>query len=286
MEVYGPGARAYFKACADPGRHEAALVPKLAEAFPELVPAPLAFSERKGWLLLPDCGSILNGQSGDPDAWNAWLEVLSRYASLQVWAATRREDWVRMHMPDRRPEYLPEMLRALLVDDSSICLGRPDGLTKLEQREMLGLVPDFEEACRELTGGPILPSLDHGDLHKNNLLALDNGYRLVDWGDSCLAHPFSSLATTLDGLGGGLLDADGWSRGTALRRTYLDAWSDAAAQDVLERTFKTALWVGHIGRVLNFQHMLAPANDHFRQRFLPLIPKWLRQWRDRREFLF
>ena len=46
-------------------------------------------------------------------------------------------------------------------------------------------------------------SLDHGDLHGNNVLVAsgDGPIRLFDWGDAVVAHPFATLTTTLGSIG-------------------------------------------------------------------------------------
>ncbi len=282
LKVRAAGRTAFFKACAEQGRHEAALLPLLAAAFPDLVPAPLALDPEKAWLLLPDCGMRLKNLGGGVSRSQVWLSVLPRYAELQRWASERLDEWRRLGMPDRRPEKLTHKLRALLADDEAVLAGLPDGLSDQERSSMLSAVPGFEQACRRLEAGPVPPSLDHGDLHNSNLLAQDGHFRLVDWGDANLAHPFCSLLVTFDVLDALPNQSQGRQRAGALRDAYLDRWSAFADRPTLEDLFRTALWVGHICRALDFQHMLAPAEAGFRRKFLPYIARWLRGWYENR----
>src|SRR5437763_14987983 len=64
------------------------------------------------------------------------------------------------------------------------------------RRELDRAVPDFSRVCDELTSTTPASSLDHGDLHAGNVLVDGDRRRLIDWGDSCVTHPFSSLFVT------------------------------------------------------------------------------------------
>jgi hypothetical protein len=278
IKVRSPGKSFFFKACAEPGRHEAALLPRLAETFPDLVPAPLAVDEALAWLLLPDCGRRLKNLHKEPQRHAVWLDMLPRYAEIQRWASGRLDEWAAMGMPDRRPGRLPGALQALLADDDAICLGQPHGLSADMRRSLLAALPDLAAACRMLADGPVPASLDHGDLHNSNLLVQQGQYRLLDWGDANLAHPFCSLLVTLDALGADLKSPGARQQVAALRDAYLGAWSAFTDWKTLEKLFDAALWVGHICRALDFQHMLTLADEDFLRKFRPHIALWLRKW--------
>ncbi len=261
-----PGAegRVYFKATAPGGRHEPALVAALAEAFGDLVPAPLAIDSARGWMLLPDCGRKLREVRDEAGAVAAWLEVLPRYAELQRASSRDEARWLRLGVPDRSPGRLPGLLAEILEGP----VPAQAGLSARECSELRALIPELGDACRRLADIP--STLDHGDLHDGNLLILDGARWLVDWADACVSHPFGSLLVT--------------SRSVApeyaekLRDAYLEPWTADAPRAAVLEAFARAQWVAHVGRALDWAWMLAGTGATARAEWLPRVAFWLRAW--------
>ena len=101
-------------------------------------------------------------------------------------------------------------------------------------------------------------SLDHGDLHGNNVVpAADGAFRLFDWGDAVVAHPFATLTTTLGSIGHHA-GVDPYGPAVAAgprcvpvgmggRRRRRPSWSDAAT---------LAMDLGHIGKAAAWERAL------------------------------
>src|SRR5262249_13631863 len=89
--------------------HEAAVVSLLAPLAPALLPELLAVDLDRGWMLLADAGTCLVEQRVE----GAWLDVLPRYADLQLAAVDLAEGLVAAGVPDLRLERLPEMYARL-----------------------------------------------------------------------------------------------------------------------------------------------------------------------------
>ncbi len=69
-----------------------------------------------------------------------------------------------------------------------------------ERRRLEASLPWVRAACEELAGAGIPETIQHDDLHDSQVFVRDGRYLLLDWGDSCISHPFFSLAVTLDGV--------------------------------------------------------------------------------------
>jgi hypothetical protein len=215
----------YFKANAPGGRHEPALARELARAWPDRVPAPLAADPERGWMLLA-----------------TWEELLPRYAEIQLAAVETPERWLALGVPDRRLERLPAAAEALVRGSAD--------LADDERARMLALLPELEAVCGELASLPAAASLEHGDLHGNNVLVGRGAHWFFDWADSSVSHPFFSLLI---------------------------------ARELL-RFFPLALWVAHLGRALDWEHMLAGGDALGRDEWHGHVATWLRHWLARRSW--
>jgi aminoglycoside phosphotransferase (APT) family kinase protein len=113
------------------------------------------------------------------------------------------------------------------------------------------------QACDELAADAMPATIQHDDLHMGNVYVRDERLRILDWGDSSIAHPFASLVVTFRFLEeiNGLAPDDPWFR--RLRDAYLEPWGGTG----LDGTFALALRVG------TFAHTFAWARqrDHLSQ---------------------
>lgn len=276
--------RVYFKAAAPGGRHEPALLAALARRFGDRVPTPLAIEASCGWMLLPDHGRTLREVLGGADGLEAFERLLPRYAELQIASSSEPARWLGLGVPDRRLERLPELAAALLRDDGALCVGREGGITEAERTALRALLPQLGDACRELAALPHPAALEHGDLHDGNVLVSGDAQRIFDWGDASLGHPFASLLVVCHSLVGDFTDPEGRRRAARLRDAYLEPWSAIAPAPSLRGVFARALWIGHLGRALDWHHMLHGTGAAGAE-WLPRVAGWLRLWLERRELL-
>lgn len=275
----------YFKAAAPGGRHEAALLATLARRWADRVPTPLACDVRRGWMLLPDLGPTLREALDGADGLETWQRLLPRYAEIQIASADETSRWLELGVPDRRLDVLPGLLAELLADDASLCVGREGGLDAGERASLDALLPEFSECCSELGCMPNATTLDHGDLHDGNVLVGGGSYRLFDWGDSSVTHPFVSLLVTCNTQIDDLASDDGRRRTARLRDAYLEPWTEHTPGPALRELFAHALWVAHVSRALDWNHILAGTGAIARSEWQPRVATWLRLWRDRRALL-
>jgi hypothetical protein len=228
MRVPVAGGVTWFKACAPVQAFEPRLTAELHARWPDRVTEVLGIDEARCWLLLGDAG-IAIGKLGNPP--ETWLEALPSYAELQKGESAYALDHIAHGVPDLRMAALPAGYERLLA--SELPLPR-DAVNRLRS-----YAPRFTELCAALAELRIQESVQHDDLHMANLYSNGGQLRVVDWGDSSIAHPFFSVVVTFRFLEefNHLAPEDPWF--TRLRDAYLEPWGSG-----LEETFEIAIRVG------------------------------------------
>ena len=258
LRVPVAGGSVWFKACGPVQAFEPRLSAELSARWPGLVADVVAYDEGRAWLLLADAGTPIGAYGNPPEA---WLGVLPSYAELQRGEAPYAEDHLAHGVPDRRLAVLPERYEDLLRHDLPL---DPDELSRL-----CAFAPRFTELCDELAGHGIPETIQHDDLHMANVYAQGEELRVLDWGDSCISHPFASLVETFRFLAGvnELPPDDPWF--ARLRDAYLEPWGRE-----LTETFALALRVGTfalaIAWVRQRDHLSDPEQREFDKHF-PLV---------------
>jgi hypothetical protein len=219
---------AWFKACGPVQAFEPRLTAELFWRWPDRVTEVIAHDVERAWLLLADAGQRV-AELGNPPG--TWLTALPRYAELQRGEAERAQEHLTHGVPDLRISTLPARYDDLVQRDLPLTHEEIDRLGRFSVR--------FRELCDELTAHGIPETVQHDDLHQNNLYAAGERLRVLDWGDSSISHPFASLVVTFRFLEefNKLPSADPWF--TRLRDAYLEPWGSGLAP-----TFDLAIRVG------------------------------------------
>jgi hypothetical protein len=227
---------AWFKACSSVQRFEPRLTAALFGRWSDRVSEVLDFDEDRGWLLLADAGTRVGDLGNLPKYWRT---ILPLYAELQRGEASHIASHLAHGVPDLRVGTLPARYDELLDQDLPVAP---------EDREQLrAFSPQFERLCEELASGNIPETIQHDDLHMNNLYVEGERLRVVDWGDSSISHPFASLVPTFRFLE----ERNGLTEGAPeiarIRDAYLEPWGPG-----LTDLFALAIRVGA------FAHAIAP----------------------------
>jgi aminoglycoside phosphotransferase (APT) family kinase protein len=123
--------------------------------------------------------------------------------------------------------------------------------------------PQFVDWCARLADAPGAASLDHNDLHPYNVLRPDGGDDVVfyDWGDSVVAHPFTSMLVALGFVQRHILKV-GMDHPAVvrLRDAYLDGFDGLAPRHELVETLETACRVAKAARALVWERTAAAAD--------------------------
>jgi hypothetical protein len=234
---------------------EPPLTAALAERWPRLLAEVIAHDEQRAWLLLADAGEPL-GIGGDPAP---WLDLLPRYAELQRDEAAHTSDHLATGVPDRRLARFPALYEEMLSHAAS-SLGSEE-LERLRTFEQ-----PFGELCVELSARGIPETIQHDDLHGANVYRRDGDPRILDWGDSCISHPFRTLYVTFVHLF--LPPGDPWL--SRLRDAYLEPWGDVAE---LRETYALAERLGPFGHVFKSLPLLETLSEREQHLYLSdLVP--------------
>jgi hypothetical protein len=242
LRVPVAGGSVWFKACSDVQAFEPRLTAELSARWSDRVAEVLAHDEERAWVLLADAGTPIGVYGSPPDP---WLEALPPYAELQRGETAYADDHLAHDVPDLRIATLPARYEDFLQHELPI---DEDEIGRLRDFQ-----PRFAELCADLAGLGIAESIQHDDLHLANVYLHDGRMRVLDWGDSSIAHPFFSLVVTfrfLDEINH-LAPNDLWF--TRLRDAYLEPWGNG-----LTEVFELAIRVGA------FAHAIAWARqrDH------------------------
>jgi Phosphotransferase enzyme family len=245
---------AWFKACAPVQAFEPRLTAGLYARWPDRVPAVLGHDDEQAWLLLADAGTPIHALGNPPES---WLVALPLYAELQRGEEAHAREHLAHGVPDLRITTLPGRYEQLLQRELPL---RSDEIDRLR-----GFAARFEELCGELAAYGLAETIQHDDLHMGNLYARDERLRVLDWGDSSIAHPFTSLVVTFRFLEefNELPPADAWF--TRLRDAYLEPWGRG-----LEDAFALAIRIG------TFAHAFAwvRQRDHLPKEARPEFDTW------------
>ena len=270
--VTGASGAGYFKAPGPGGRQEAPLLRWLADQFADHLPPIIRLDEARGWSLTAPAGTLLR-QLPDNGAQLAILQqFLPIYAALQRDTIPAVAELAALGLPDRQPARLPELLTKLL--DSPHGHAIPGEL----RARCRAALPHLAAVCERLAATPYAITLEHGDLHTNNMLLGDGQIRLCDWGDANLSHPFFSLLPAFENLFPGLPAQVDDPAAQALRAAYLAPWQELAPAAQLEAEFQQTLRSGYLLRALDMAHQLTGANEAELARWRPFISDSLAHW--------
>jgi phosphotransferase family enzyme len=262
------GVTTWFKACAQVQAFEPRLTAELYGRWRDRVTEVLAVDEARRWMLLGDAG-ISVGERGNPP--EAWLEALPLYAELQKGEMAYALDHIGHGVPDLRTAVLPEGYERLLARELPVA--------REDIKRLRDYSPHFTELCAALAELGIQESVQHDDLHMANLYWEGDKLRVVDWGDSSIAHPFFSLVVTFRFLEevNHLTPGDPWFR--RLRDAYLEPWGSG-----LEETFEIAIRAGSfalaIARIRQRDALPPEARPNFNREFAIILRRAVAQTHD------
>jgi hypothetical protein len=273
------GSDVYFKASAPVQAFEVPLMAALGRWRPDAVVHLLAFDVDRACMLMSDGGTRLREVDREGRDINRWEAALRVYSSVQRDIASHADELLALGVPDLRLSALPAAYERLLDDTESLLLDGA-GLTQEEHGQLRGLTPRFAELCAELAAYGIPETIQHDDLHDGNVFVRDDGYLIIDWGDSSVSHPFMTFRTTSHVVADVFdveLDDPLLVR---LRDVYLEPWERYGGRLDLLAAFDLALQVGIVCRALTFQRFVTQMQPPIRERYADTVPTILRKFID------
>jgi Ser/Thr protein kinase RdoA (MazF antagonist) len=155
-------------------------------------------------------------------------------------------------VPDHRPGRLPGLAEDLLADGEALLIGREGGLDSGVRDRIAADLDHYAELCARLSDGGVPATLQHDDLHDGNVFLRNGDYLVFDWGDSCVSHPFHTLAVTLRATAWRFELEGGDPRIERMRDAYLEPFGSYGSRAELLEAFAIAYRLGTIARALSW----------------------------------
>jgi len=206
---------------------------------------------RRGWFLAEDAGERLREIFARDRDIRRWQVVLPVYAELQLATAPRTAELLKLGAPDRRASALARSYERLLEKRSLMRVGLNEGLTLAQHQRLRALVPQISEWATTISAA-FPDTIQHDDLHDGQVFVRDGQYRILDWGDACVSHPFYSLSVILRSIAYGFkLKNDARDLARA-RDAYLEPFTSVATAKQIRSAYPIAVRLGWITRALSW----------------------------------
>lgn len=264
----------YFKVGNSASQHEAMLSRELTITSPGKTVEVLAINETEGWLLMRD----MRGQSlRTLKDKKTWQKALVEFAELQVTESSNIERLLQIGVPDRRMSVLKKEIQQSLEE---LCA---TGLTREETKLVMNLLPTLLEMCDQIDVIPA--SLEHGDLHSDNIRLIDNKLVFFDWGDASVSNPFFSTRIFWHALDELITAESEWlGMVEEFRPYYLEPWTNIMPMKVIDRALRISDELACVQRALSW-HLYITPNRQDKQDSYNKPSQWLRLFLEHRRLV-
>lgn len=257
---------------------EARLLCLLARVLPDIVPNVIAADPGRGWLLMSHAGVPLRQVVTTADDIWRWEAILPKYAELQLAMSSHSSELRSIGVRSQPLDELADALANLLERPELLMLDEPAGLTRVERSRLQALLPEVRAMSSRLREFQIPETIQHDDLHDANVFFGSDGYRVLDWGDSCIAHPHQTLTVTLRATAYRLDLQPGAPELLRMRDAYLEPFSTYGTRDELEEAAELAYRTGTLARALAWEHFISKMSDEEIRSNTEAIPYGLRKF--------
>jgi Phosphotransferase enzyme family len=229
-----------------PGQQvEVPLLAALAVLVPDRV-VPVA-AARDGFLLTPDQGPVFHEGAGGALA--DWVRLAREAAELQRALVPHLDTLLGTGLTVLGPELAPDYLAARVEQYAALDPDDPRRLAPDVAGRLRAQLPVVRRWADEVAGLGLPLTLNHNDLHENNVFDVAGRLRFFDFGDALVTEPLGVLLIPLnilgDKLGAGPDDPRLWQVADAA----LEVWSDLVPMAELRAALPAALQLGRLGRV-------------------------------------
>jgi hypothetical protein len=257
--------RVWFKVNGSGTAYEAGLVALLGELRPGLAPDVIAYDRARAWSLTRDGGPMLRSIAASEELWTYWERLLPSYAEAQLALARHRTQLLSAGTPHLAPVQLRLEYRRLIAE-LAVLPSEDGGLTTEQASALERVLPTYDDWCAELAASSVPHSLQHDDLHSNNVCwpgTVDDlvSVRIIDWGDASVGHPFGTMLATLNSIAfnAGVLAGDHWMddpRMLRIRDAYLEPFTGLGSREELLRWVALARSTGCVTRAVSWERAL------------------------------
>jgi Phosphotransferase enzyme family len=250
--THGP---VWLKAAGPATAFEVGLYQLVQRVAPDHVLSPIAADAVRGWIVLPDGGTPIGEGLTGTELCDAMAIALPQYGQLQRDLAPHADNLLALGVADMRAPVMPSRFEEALQAIGGYVERRGTPADKATYMQVAAAGETVTSWCDQLAALPGSPSIDHNDLHPWNIFLTRAGQaRFYDWGDSVVAHPFSSMLVALGYMQFYALEVDRDDpQILRLRDAYLEVFSDLAPHAELVEALELACRVGKIARALTWE---------------------------------
>jgi Ser/Thr protein kinase RdoA (MazF antagonist) len=234
---------------------------------------PTAIDLDRGFLLTPDQGPVFGETVGD---------------DLEPWCAMAREGaLLQRELAEHVDEMQAAGLRRLGAAEAvsyvatraqqyeSLPASDPRQLSAADATTLRGLLPQVRVWAEETAALGLPVTLNHNDLHENNVFAVDGGMRFFDFGDALLGDPLAALLVPLRRVTGRLECGPDDPRVSQVAEAAFEVWSDVASLADLRHGLDASLQLGKLARSESWLRCLSHLTDDETAEFGAAEGYWL-----------
>jgi hypothetical protein len=255
-----------------PGQQiEPPLMAALARLTPDrVVPVTAA---KDDFLLTPDQGEVFYETAGG-DLEN-WVRLAREAALLQRELVPHHGELMGLGMSELRPEEANDYVSARIEQYAALAADDPRVLAPEVADRLRAHLPVVRRWAEEVAALGLPLTLNHNDLHENNVFDVDGRLRFFDFGDAWVTEPLGVLLVPLNILGEKLEAADDDPRLWQVADAALEVWSDLVPLSDLRAALPAALSLGRLGRVESWARCLPSLSDEELDEWGHVSAAWL-----------
>jgi len=255
-----------------PGQQlEIPLMATLSEVVPDrVVPVTAA---RDGFLLTPDQGEVFQETAGEDVA--NWVRLAREAAELQRALLPHHDALLAAGLTELRPDRAVDYVSARVEQYAALPAGDSRRLAPEVADRLRAHLPVVRRWAEQVAALGLPLTLNHNDLHENNVFDVAGRLRFFDFGDSLVTEPLGVLLIPLNVLGE-KLGADGDdARLRQVADAALEVWSDLVPMADLRAALPAALQLGRLGRVESWVRCQPSLSDAELAEWAPVAAAWL-----------
>jgi hypothetical protein len=251
---------------------EAGLMQVLGDLSHRVVPVTAVDLER-GFLMTPDQGPVMREAIGDNV--ETWCAVVREGALLQREVAAHVDEMEqagarRLGAAEAATYVVTRLEQYADLPEGDQRRVAPEAADKLR-----GVLPDLERWVDQVLALGLPVTLNHSDLHSNNVFALASGMRFFDFGDAMLGDPLCVLLATLNSMRYSLDCAPEDARLAKVADAAIEVWSDLAPARDLRAALSASLQIGKLARSESWARCLPNLTDEEMGEFGDTAAYWL-----------
>ena len=250
---------------------EQPLMTLLARLEPDRVVPVRAASDR--FLLTADQGPTFRETAGDD--LESWARLAREAAVLQRELLPHLAELVAVGTTVLAPEMAPHYVRARVEQYAALSEGDPRRLSPDVADRLRAHLPVVRRWAEQVAALGLPLTLNHNDLHENNVFDLDGRLLFFDFGDALVTEPLGVLLVPLNVLGEKLAAGPDDPRLWRVVDAALEVWSDLVPLSDLRDALPAALQLGRLGRVESWVRCQPSLAVEELEKWGPVAVTWL-----------